>query len=284
MARKRRPGNAAGLATGAPGKRRRGSARQEVPTPTVLRGRPPRLAHLVPGSDRGERRDRAALSARLDGASLADRSPAGSAEPARASRAVGERLADALCLPNPEWLAHTLTVIGPTEDLAAFRTAAAGSGRVPWLFNYARLQEDWTNRMLAGPPAERGISVQGARIVGEQLRALIETQDLQAADHAHDDRSKLDLNALVPVPKQLLVLGPDDPAVLAWLWENWGTTWMLRGVEEVPVGAGLLIPQDHAGVSYRFWSADWTPWRALSLVRTRWPALTLHITMRSVAE
>ena len=86
----------------------------------------------------------------------------------------------------------------------------------------------------------------------------------------------------IPVPKPLLVLGPDDPAVLAWLWENWGTTWMLRGVEEVPVG--LPIPQDHGGVSYRFWSADWTPWRALSAVRTRWPALTLHITMRSVAE
>jgi len=283
MARKRRPGNsgAAGLATGAPGKRRRG-AKQDVPTPTVLRGRPPRLAHLVADSDRGKRRTRAALSARLDGTLSPDRSPAGGTEPVSAGRAVGQQRTDVLCLPNPEWLPHTLTVIGPMADLAAFRTAAAGSGRVPWLFDYQRLQEDWTFRMLAGPPAERGISVPGARIVAEQMRELIETRDLLAADQAHDVSCTLDLNALIPVPKPLLVLGPDDPAVLAWLWENWGTTWMLRGVEEVPVG--LPIPQDHGGVSYRFWSADWTPWRALSAVRTRWPALTLHLTMRSVAE
>ena len=102
----------------------------------------------------------------------------------------------------------------------------------------------------------------------------ISTLMQRAADRARDESCPLDLNALVQVPDKLLRLGPEDPAVLAWLWENWGTTWMLRDVALAPVGrAGVVAAPGHDGVSYRFWSADWTPWRALATVRTRWPAL-----------
>jgi hypothetical protein len=83
----------------------------------------------------------------------------------------------------------------------------------------------------------------------------------------------------------LLTRGPEDPAVLAWLWENWGTTWMLRDMAIEPVGrAAVLLPEGHAAVSYRFWSADWTPWRALAAVRRRWPLLALTVSVRGIAE
>lgn len=40
-----------------------------------------------------------------------------------------------------------------------------------------------------------------------------------------------DLNALAPVPLEVLRLGHDDPKALAWMWAHWGTTWSLRRVE-----------------------------------------------------
>ena len=205
----------------------------------------------------------------------------GPACPTRPAAATGE----ILCLPNPEWLPHLLTVTGPSEPLTAFRKAAAGPGTIAWQRDYARLEEDWVYTLLAPPPADRGISVHGARIVASQMRALIEVLEIRAADHARDENCPLDLNTLVPVPDKLLRLGPEDPAVLAWQWENWGTTWMLRDVALAPVGrAGVLVPPGHEGVSYRFWSADWTPWRALATVRTRWPALALHVKVLGINE
>jgi hypothetical protein len=40
-----------------------------------------------------------------------------------------------------------------------------------------------------------------------------------------------DLHALLPVPASILVLGPSDPAALAWLAAHWGVTDRLRQVE-----------------------------------------------------
>jgi hypothetical protein len=244
-------------------------------SPRVIQGRPGRLAHLVAGSDRNRRHQHAR-------AAMAEQPPA---ETALADDPAGGQRADILRLPNPDWLPHSLTVTGPPEPLAAFRQAACGCGQVPWLLDYDRLEEEWVHRLLAPPPAARGISVPGARIEARQMRDLIESLDVQAAERAPAVSCPLDLNALVPVPARLLRLGPDDPAVLAWMWENWGTTWMLRYVEEVPAGrAGGPVPPGQATVGYRFWSADWTPWRALAAVRTRWPALTLHVRVGAVTE
>jgi hypothetical protein len=44
-----------------------------------------------------------------------------------------------------------------------------------------------------------------------------EILEIRATDRARDENCPLDLNALVPVPDKLLRLGPEDPAVLAWL-------------------------------------------------------------------
>lgn len=87
-----------------------------------------------------------------------------------------------------------------------------------------------------------------------------------------------DLHALVAVPNTVLRLGPDDPIALAWLWEHWGTTEALRHVaEEVATGqaepwrSALAAGQD--GLYVAFWSADWTPWRALAVLAECWPGL-----------
>ena len=58
-----------------------------------------------------------------------------------------------------------------------------------------------------------------------------------------------------------------------------------KPVALAPVGrAGVVAAPGHDGVSYRFWSADWTPWRALATVRTRWPALALHVKVLGITE
>jgi hypothetical protein len=91
------------------------------------------------------------------------------------------RLKNVLCLPNPEWLPHELTVIGADEVLARFRQLASGPGIIPWVIDYDRVEEDWILEMLTPPPSERGVSAEGARILARQLRELVELQDMRAA-------------------------------------------------------------------------------------------------------
>ena len=259
-------------------------ARKGVP-PVAVRGRPPRLAHLLPDSHNNKRRERA-LAALTGPVPSTGPSPA-TIEAAAMPPGGGEAAAgpDILALPNPEWLPQLLTVIGPVSDVQAFQEAARGSGHLAWSCDYDRAAEDWALQLMTLPPARRGISVAGARILAEDLRDRVERLDMAAVDGATDLTCPLDLNALVPLPSRLLRLGPDDPAVVDWQWAHWGTTWMLRGVDEVPVGrAGVLIPDGHGAVCFRFWSADWTPWRALETVRSRWPALSIHVKLMAVTE
>ena len=246
----------------------------------AIRGRPPRLAHLLPDSDSSKRRGRALAT--LTGPAPLAISPAsaGRADMAGSGAPVGP---DSLCLPNPEWLPQLLTVIGPAEDVGAFQEAARGPGHLAWSCDYHAAAEGWALQLLARLPAQRGISVAGARILAGQLRERIERLDMAAFEGAGDLVCPLDLNALVPLPAQLLRLGPDDPAVIAWQWTHWGTTWMLRGVEQGPVGrSGVLVPAAHAAVCFRFWSADWTPWRVLEAVQARWPSLALQVKLLPV--
>ncbi len=282
MARRKGEGGSAGLGEGVRPKHPNRPAKKPAKSKVAIRGRPPRLAHLLPGRDHNKRRARGAIP---DEALILGRAQPGTGLSNPAGGSAGENRKEILCLPNPEWLPHVLTVTGPSEQLTAFRKAASGPGAIAWQRDYARLEEDWVYTLLAPPPAERGISVHGARIVASQMRELIETLEIRAADRATDKNCPLDLNALVPMPDQLLRLGPEDPAVLAWLWENWGTTWMLRDVALAPAGrAEVVAPPGQDVVSYRFWSADWTPWRALATVRTRWPALALHVKVLGITE
>jgi len=186
-------------------------------------------------------------------------------------------------LPNPDWLHHRLTISGPAEAVAAFKRAAAGAGIIPWHYDLERMEEDFFHLLVApaasagGSQPQRQLSIAGARIFARQLR--------EAVGHRHDVAVRavgtsgvcpFDLYALVPMPAWILALGPDEPQSLAWLWEHWGTTEALRRVtdESVAPAAGEA-PRKAEPESWQlsFWSADWTPWRALHHLGRQWPAL-----------
>jgi len=180
--------------------------------------------------------------------------------------------------PQPDWLDHRLTVTGPWEEYRDFRRTAAGAGVAGWVLDYDRLEESLVLLMLAQPlpPGVARIPAAGARHVARGLRELV-WQDHEAAlaRVGVDRRCPFDLNALVPVPWEVLRLGEDDPQAIAWMWAHWGTTWPLRRVElrALPPPRLAALPAEHVGCELRFWSADWSPWPVLAECRRRWPAL-----------
>ena len=181
-------------------------------------------------------------------------------------------------LPAPDWLHHRLAISGAAADLGEFRQAAAGAGIIPWLFDLERMEEDYLHLLLASGQCR--LSVAGARIFARQLRdAVARRHELALARVGHSQACPFDLHALLPVPDEILALGPDAPDALAWLWQYWGTTEALRHVAEEPAYGPLDAGAGHAEASFRlrFWSADWTPWRALNDLGARWPALRFDI-------
>jgi hypothetical protein len=205
-------------------------------------------------------------------------SRARSPDPGRTDRHAPLRLA------HTDWLHHRLQVTGPAATLMAFRAAAAGAGTVPWQLDLDRMAEDFFHLLVAPParagsliPPPRSLSLAGARIVADQLCAAVaRRQALAAAQIGHSRACPFDLQALIPVPDAVLRRGPDDPAALDWLWTHWGTTQTLRHVAADATEAAVLrtlVPAGQAVWAVRFWSADWTPWRALAQIAARWPTL-----------
>ena len=187
-----------------------------------------------------------------------------------------------LRLAHTDWLHHRLTVTGPPAAVAALERAAAGAGVIPWQLDLDRLAEDVFHVLVAPPPPHRrSLSVAGARILADQLRAAVARRhDLAVARVGRSLACPFDLQSLVPVPADLLRLGPDDPAALAWLWTHWGTTQALRHVTSV----SDAFPDDPAAPApgeavfrVTFWSADWTPWRALAQLAAQWPTLRFAV-------
>lgn len=195
-----------------------------------------------------------------------------------------------LRLVHTDWLYHRLRVTGPATDLAGLRTAAAGAGTIPWQRDGDRMEEDLFHLLVAPPtpaaalrPPQRTLSVTGARILAGQLRAAAAQRQALAVARVGSSRAcPFDLHALVPVPAAVLACGPDDPAALAWLWQHWGTTHPLRHVAadlDAAAARGRLPPGE-AAWAVTFWSADWTPWRALAQIQARWPALRFDTSPR----
>jgi hypothetical protein len=185
-----------------------------------------------------------------------------------------------MALPHPDWLYQELTVTAGTapgdgDALWSFRQAAAGAGHVPWVHDYDRLEEHWLSLMLSQPG--RTISLQGAKIVAREVKEAFRDEHEEAS--AWVGRSKavpLDLHQLVPVPWDILKLGPDAPASMRWLWRHWGTTWPLRKVERLPCPDGAW--------RVGFFSADWTPWPVVAMCRARWPALDFRLRIIYAAD
>jgi hypothetical protein len=177
-------------------------------------------------------------------------------------------------LAHPDWLFHRLSVSGSQADLAAFRAAAVGAGTIPWQLDLARMEEDFFHLLIAPP---RSLSLTGARILAGQLRAAVaERHALAMTQVGQSQACPFDLHALVPVPAAMLQRGPDDAAALAWLWQHWGTTQALRHVAiDTAAETAMqraLAPREATFV-VTFWSADWTPWRALVRIAVEWPRL-----------
>ena len=130
-------------------------------------------------------------------------------------------------------------------------------------------------------PANRTLSLAGARVLAGQLREAVEHRHaIAVARVGHSRACPFDLHALAPVPATILVLGPDHPDALAWLCQHWGTTQPLRHVALDTAQTRAPEPELAAGedrLKLSFWSADWTPWRAFERVRADWSALRFDL-------
>jgi hypothetical protein len=199
------------------------------------------------------------------------------ARPAQAPTIAETNPADGVMrLAHTDWLHHRLTLCAAPDDLAAFRAAARGAGIIPWTLDLDRLEEDWFLRLVApATPQAARLSAVGARILAAQLREAVARRHAIAVSAVGVRQAcPFDLHALVPVPDDILHHGPDDPRALAWLWEHWGTTTALRHVTDVTpekdrLGGGTM--------RVSFWSADWTPWRALVRLAEQWPAVRFDL-------
>ena len=185
-----------------------------------------------------------------------------------------------MALGQPDWLQQTLTVTGPARDLATLRDAAIGSGRIPWHLDLRTSEEDWANRLMAVDITQGQLSPRELRILTRALRDAVETRASRQEGRARDRACPFDLHALVPIPVDLLARGPDHPDVSRWLWENWGTTWPLRSVEDITELMRLRGLVGSEALVYRFWSADWTPWRAIKVLRAKWPSLAVTVRLQ----
>ena len=179
--------------------------------------------------------------------------------------------ASAVAPAHTDWLYHHLAVTGPAAALVAFQDAASGAGVIPWVLDLDRVEEDAFLRLAASP--QRSLSLDGARLLAGELRSAVgQRHALAVAQVGRSRACPFDLHALLPLPNMVLRLGPDHPEALAWLWAHWGTTAALRHVALLPPGRAR-----EKALWVCFWSADWTPWRAITAVRDAWPRLRFDV-------
>jgi hypothetical protein len=173
---------------------------------------------------------------------------------------------------HTDWLCNRLTVSGPAGEVARFRTAARGTGGIPW-----HLDLDHEEARLYSPMAGQGPE---ARALARELREVIAARHERVLTRWHEvGGCPLDLHRLIPIPDAILALGEDAPAARQWLWTHWGTTQSLRQVRVLEENGDRRLRRS-ARVVYDFLSADWTPWRALLRLRRDWPKLAFAVDPR----
>ena len=177
---------------------------------------------------------------------------------------------------HTDWLFHHLRIEGSAESVAEFRAAASGAGIIPWHLDLDRVEEDAFLRLASPLGQARTLSLEGARMLAADLRdAVARRHAVAVARVGHDKKCCFDLHALAPVPGDVLRLGPDHPDALRWLWDHWGTIETLRHVAPA-LARNETAPTDTV-FRVNFWAADWTPWRALAIVRASFPALRFDV-------
>ncbi|MGI4746504.1 MAG: hypothetical protein ACRYFY_10740 [Janthinobacterium lividum] len=179
--------------------------------------------------------------------------------------------ADGILAPaRTDWLRHVLTVAGPIADVAAFALKARGPSAVPWHLDLDHEEMRLLAPIAAAGPAARGL----ARVLRAQVEA--NHQRVLAAADQPGGGCPLDLHRLVPIPARILQLGDDALASRLWLWTHWGTLQPLRHVRRLDPVADRWRKRT-VRVEWEFWSADWTPWRAIVQLRQDWPGLRFEV-------
>ena len=200
--------------------------------------------------------------------------------PKRRGRRPAPRTSAAAAEP-PVWVCHHLTVSGPAACVEEFASAARGAGVIPWQLDTARIEEDVFNLAAAQPADRRNLTIAGCRILARQFRERVEIHHARAVAQVGQSRAcPLDLHALLPVPPNVLALGPIDPTALAWLAAHWGTTDRLRQVTERQ-GATIPQPAGHSTMGYGFFTAGETPKAAFTAIGSRWSSLRFALQLRS---
>jgi hypothetical protein len=185
---------------------------------------------------------------------------------------------DAMALAHPDWLRHELVIKGSSGAIAEFRHAAAGSGGIPWAFPDLDYEEDDRFLALVNPPdGSPGLRPAAARVLARELREAEFQHQGKVRARAGKRLCPFDLHALIPIPADLLDLGPDDRNTRAWLRAHWGVLQALRKVQLVAAGCKKLRGKSEQ-LTIEFWSADWTPWPAIAAIRQRFPGLIFVVT------
>ena len=206
------------------------------------------------------------------------------AKPKRRGRRPASVLQAAAAMGAPDWLFHHLTVSGPAATVEGFATAARGSGFTPWQLDFAAIEEDVFARAISVPANRRSLTVEGCRILARQFREKIETRQARAvALVGQSFRCPFDLHVLLPVPEEILTLGPTHPEALTWLSLHWGVTDRLRQVS-VREGAttGRRLPAGHSVTGYSFFTDRETPEVAIRAIEAAWPGLRFRLSLRSL--
>ena len=175
---------------------------------------------------------------------------------------------------GPDFIWNTLEVKGPLEARADFLAAASGPGFIDWRPEwYSVYEQIYFGVMASGAPSK----VAATRVAGK-LRDRFWRAHGAARRAAEVDphRIPLDLNALIPIPEEVLRRG-FLPAGQAWIQAHWGVAWPPRNVsfamEHRRVGSGL-----EPVAVFRFLTEDWSPWMAFAHMRARWPDLRFVLT------
>jgi hypothetical protein len=180
-----------------------------------------------------------------------------------------------------DWLYHELTLTGPATELERFATAARGAGIIPWALDLAAIEEDVFNLAVAQPVEQRGLTVEGCRLLARQFRARVEARHAQAlALRGHSQACPLDLFVLLPIPAELLQLGARHPSAQTWLAAHWGADALRQVARRDNPRPGQRLPRGQAVLGYRFYTLERPPAAAIAALATAWPALRFKLQTR----
>jgi hypothetical protein len=184
--------------------------------------------------------------------------------------------------PDDGWLFHHLIAVGPSEDISLFQEAARGPGIIPWRLDYAAIEEDIFNMTASQPPALRGVSVEYCRDQARQFVERVQAREARAAALAVGGRGcPFDLQALLPIPSDILELGMRHPTAVAWLAQHWGTKHrLLQVAASLEARPGRRIPADNRFLGYRFYTVDHAPAEAVQAIAQSRPRLSFTLRSR----